>query len=422
MITLIEALNYRCLRYVSQKLERFHVLVGPNASGKTTFLDVIAFLGDLVNDGLDSAIQSRTPNFEDLLYARKGSLFELAIEAVIPPEFLEPVSTESDYSAVRYEVSIGYGADGSEVVILSETLRFVGASDSHQVINAQRSLFPHVPSPPSTIMLPDRKTDARTIIKKVPGGNDNFYSEVYQSKGKGWAPAFKLGPRRSALANLPEDETKFPVSTWLKNYLIDGVQEIVLDSLTMRQASPPGQTRKFKADGSNLPWVISELEEKHPENFKDWILHLRTALYDLRGVRTGEFPDTKKKYIILEYDTGIEVPSWTTSDGTLRLLALTLPAYLPELEGLFLIEEPENGIHPRAIETMYQALSNVYGSQILMATHSPVILSNVEPNQVLCFAKAHGATDIISGEDHPNLKDWQRETSLSTLFAAGVLG
>jgi predicted ATPase len=48
MITLVEALNYRCLRYIRQPLGPFHVLVGPNASGKTTFLDVIAFLERLV--------------------------------------------------------------------------------------------------------------------------------------------------------------------------------------------------------------------------------------------------------------------------------------------------------------------------------------------------------------------------------------
>ena len=48
MIRLVEALNYRCLRFVNQNLNDFHVLVGPNASGKTTFLDVISFLGDLV--------------------------------------------------------------------------------------------------------------------------------------------------------------------------------------------------------------------------------------------------------------------------------------------------------------------------------------------------------------------------------------
>ena len=37
MIRRIEALNYRCLRYVNQPLQDFHVLVGPNASGKEHF-------------------------------------------------------------------------------------------------------------------------------------------------------------------------------------------------------------------------------------------------------------------------------------------------------------------------------------------------------------------------------------------------
>ena len=47
MITLVEALNYRCLRYISRPLQPFHVLVGPNASGKTTFLDVVGLLSTL---------------------------------------------------------------------------------------------------------------------------------------------------------------------------------------------------------------------------------------------------------------------------------------------------------------------------------------------------------------------------------------
>ena len=60
MIRLIEALNYRCLRYIRQPLDSFNVLVGPNASGKTTFLDVVAFLGRMVSDGLEEAIDERT--------------------------------------------------------------------------------------------------------------------------------------------------------------------------------------------------------------------------------------------------------------------------------------------------------------------------------------------------------------------------
>ncbi|OAT82356.1 hypothetical protein A6M21_09435 [Desulfotomaculum copahuensis] len=111
------------------------------------------------------------------------------------------------------------------------------------------------------------------------------------------------------------------------------------------------------------------------------------------------------------------------SDGTLRLLALTLPAYLPDFKGIYLIEEPENGIHPRAVEAMFQSLSSVYNAQILLATHSPVILSQAGADNILCFARtANGATDIVPGNKHPALREWRGETNLSVLFAGGVLG
>jgi predicted ATPase len=232
-----------------------------------------------------------------------------------------------------------------------------------------------------------------------------------------------LGPRRSALANLPEDESRFPVATWLKGLLGSGVQQLILNSLLIRRASPPGKGRDLEADGSNLPWVVHDLEEKFPESLEAWLAHLRTALPDLEGVRTVERPDDRHRYLMLRYQGSIEVPSWMASDGTLRLLALTLPAYLPTFEGIYLIEEPENGIHPRAVETMIQSLTSVYDAQILLATHSPVILSTVDPEEVLCFAKTdEGATDIVLGSEHPALREWRGETNLGTLFAAGVLG
>jgi predicted ATPase len=86
MIRTIEALNFRCLRYIKQSLGDFHVLVGPNASGKSTFLDVVAFLGQLVSEGLEAAVQERTQNFQDLLWQRSGDRFEVAIELAIPKE------------------------------------------------------------------------------------------------------------------------------------------------------------------------------------------------------------------------------------------------------------------------------------------------------------------------------------------------
>jgi predicted ATPase len=415
MIRRIEALNYRCLKYISQELDDFHVLVGPNASGKTTFLDVVAFLGDLVAGGLDRAMGDRTQNFQDLVWRRSGERIELAIELAIPAERREKLD-RSGHDLVRYEVAVGIDQDTSALAVLAEKVLLKETADRKP---AERLLFPIEPEAPESLVSAKVVPNAKTIVNKVPGGNDNFYDET----GKGWDHAFKLGPRKSALGNLPDDESKFPVATWLKGVLGEGIQRLVLNSIIMRKASPPSQPRRFLPDGSNLPWVIERLRQDNPDRHQDWIGHLRTALPDLTDVRTIERPEDKHRYLMVCYRDGLEVPSWAVSDGTLRLLALTLPAYLMGLKGVYLIEEPENGIHPSAVETVFQSLSSVYDAQILLATHSPVILSIADPSQVLCFSKTdNGATDIIRGSEHPRLRDWRGETSLGVLFAGGVLG
>ena len=392
-------------------------MVGPNASGKTTFLDTVAFLGDFVHEGLDAAIEALTPNFQDLVWGRSGQCFELALELEIPSE-RKAMLPESTFGFVRYEVRIGLEKETGELAIIAEKVMLKKIASS-STLHRQRRLFPEEANPPKTIISPKSSKDKKTVVNKVWGGNDNYYDET----GKGWDHAFKLGTRKSALGNLPEDESKFPVATWLKNVLTSSVQRLVLNSMVMRRPSPPGRPRGFRPDGSNLPWVIENLIKEHPDRHQSWIEHLRTALPDLEDIGTIERPEDRHRYLMIRYRNNIEVPSWMVSDGTLRLMALTLPAYLPELRGVFLIEEPENGIHPRAVETMFQSLSSVYGSQILLATHSPVILSVAEPSNVLCFSKTdQGATDIVLGTEHPALRDWKGETNLGVLFAGGVLG
>ena len=146
-------------------------------------------------------------------------------------------------------------------------------------------------------------------------------------------------------------------------------------------------------------------------------------LPDLEDIEAVERPEDRHCYMVYRYAGGLSVPSWLVSDGTLRLTGLTLPAYLPDLEGVFLVEEPENGIHPKAVATVSDSLSSVYGAQVLMATHSPVVLNAANTEQVLCFARDDaGATDIVSGTEHPHLQAWRGDADLGTLLAAGVLG
>jgi predicted ATPase len=146
-------------------------------------------------------------------------------------------------------------------------------------------------------------------------------------------------------------------------------------------------------------------------------------LPDLLAVRSIEREEDRHCYLKLRYEDGSEVPSWLVSDGTLRVLGLTLLAYLPEASGTYLIEEPENGIHPTGIDSVFQSLTSVYGGQVLIATHSPVMVSLSELDQLLCFGKSpEGAVAIVSGPEHPMLSDWRHEVDLGTYLAGGVLG
>lgn len=419
MFTLLEALNFRCLKYVRQRIGAFHVLVGPNASGKTTFLDAIRFIGDVVAEGPDEAVRLRTNNFADLVWARGEGRIELAVEVKIPQERRDLLGdTETDH--FRYELALGVDKESSEIHILAERgqLKTAGAEKPYR-----RNLFPQAVTAPATIVGGKSAAGVRTVFTKKQDGNDNFYSEVESKPGKGWMPSFKLGPRKSTLGNLPADESRFPVATWFREYLGQGVQRLVLNSLLIRRASPPGRGHGFEMDGANLPWVIERLQQSNQKRYAAWISHLQTALPDIVGIRIVERQDDKHKYMMVKYRHGFEIPSWMVSDGTLRMLALTIPAYLDDFSGVYLIEEPENGIHPVALEPVFQSLTSTYDAQFLIATHSPVILGIAEPRQVLCFAKTPaGATDIVSGSDHPRLKEWKHEVNLGTLFAAGVLG
>ncbi len=427
MIRLIEALNYRCLRHVRQEMGPFHVLVGPNASGKSTFLDVVAFLGQLVSEGPEAAIRSRSPNPRDLVWNHEGDRFELAIELEIPEEFRKQL--KKPFDTVRYEIAIDRNLKKEEIGLFGEAVLL----KNWACCIDEKCHNETVGKRPGSLFTPLHTSNSRVVFSRKENEADK--GSTYYLEGEGrkisedylplpGVPFHK--PTLASTANgisFSDSDESFPVSNLLKYFLANSVQNLSLDSHALRNPSPPGQGVTFKTDGSNLPLVVENFKKKHPDRFRDWINHLRTALPDLEDIEVIDRPEDRHRWLRLCYRGDLKVPSWMVSDGTLRLLALTILAYLPDLQGVFLIEEPENGIHPRAVETMVQSLRSVYGAQVLLATHSPVVLGVAELDEVLCFEKAKdGSTDIMLGSQHPALRDWQHDTDLGSLFAAGVLG
>ena len=137
-----------------------HILVGPNASGKTTFLDVVGFLQDVISEGLDGALSNRTTNPEELLFRRQGHQLELAIEAHIPDK-LRKQTAKPDLNTARYEVAIGFDETQRQFEFKAEKFLL---KKSNGINSLQRTLFPMPPSAPNTLLTKgrlDKKVDSQ---------------------------------------------------------------------------------------------------------------------------------------------------------------------------------------------------------------------------------------------------------------------
>ena len=409
MLRRIQAQNYRCMRDLDVELDTsFHVLVGPNGSGKSALLDIIAFVSDLVASGLDVAIRKRTKNFQDLVWRRPRNNpgFKMALEfdlSGISKNRFEPVRR-----LFRYEVGIWETRRGAVIYHECGLLLCTSTDEGKQQ---------SVEEDGKTSIFTARNELSRDIFF-MRDSESGYYRNEHEFEPVPGDLAVRFDQSRSAFDRIPESPQSFPVTAYARRFLAKRIRPIFLETRELCRASPPLSRHAFLPAGSNLPWVVQRMQEDAPEQFEDWLGHIRTARPDIQNLQVIDRDDDRHAYLMIQYQNGVCVPSWSISDGTLRLLALTLIAYLPDPGHVYLLEEPENGVHPLAIEAIYQSLSSVYGSQVLATTHSPVLLRCMEPKEIICFTKdSGGAAIVVSGSHHPMLANCQSAIDTELIFA-----
>lgn len=201
-----------------------------------------------------------------------------------------------------------------------------------------------------------------------------------------------------------------------------------LDSSRMSKPCPPTRPLKLEGDGSNLARVVGSLlrsvQDPHEREalLVPWQDHLRYAIPDLETISWKRRDGDNAEYLVAHYVDGLECPSWLLSAGTLKMMALTLVAFMPPHRGIYLVEEPENGVHPKALELIIRSLSTVPMAQVFLSTHSAQVVQQVGYEPLLCFSRDSGGAHILHGAEHPIFKDWDGMPDLATIFSAGILG
>lgn len=394
----LQARGFRSLRDVDVALGAFHVLVGPNGSGKSTLLDAVAMIGDIVTSpSLGYALgrsmrhafgrpvkELRAADARGLTWRRLGGPIALAVEAPVPRTVGSDLRRVARFC--RYEVK--FNAAGPPT-ILSETFSTWDSrgADSHSKI-VQRS-------------------------------GDDAEEVSYQSETSADRYRFRIRSDRSAFAGLPADDGRFPVANWFRNRFsrppIKRMEPSLGHALLTLDPSRPSAEEVAES--------VYRLETQDRQGHADWVEHVREAVPGITDITTDGHPRGQGRRLVLKCRNGLELPWWQASNGTMRALSLTLLAYSKDRYETYLIAEPENGIHPYAIEVVFQSLRSVYGSQVLLTTHSPLVARLAKPSELLCFSTdQEGATQIVPASNHPLLKDWLDSVDFGTLLASGILG
>jgi predicted ATPase len=446
VITRIEATRYRCFDKLDVDLGDFRVLVGANGSGKTTLLDIPVLLGDLlkgraIGEAFMGACDGRAPratSLSELLFQGRGEDLILAVEAKLPEHVTRDLpggSADTAHTHIRYELRLQV-FNKTELQVQNEylfafpELRAPSREGADAVVprlhaEAQQTRPVRQPRGKHGLVKrqpPSLPTPWRLILSREYGGDAEYVAETQTKAAR--SPV-KLAPSQLALARVQfENQADFPAARWFFDLLVDDAVFFDPDWNSLRMASPPGLSKtKVLGSAKNAPWLALELQKTDPERFALWKSHVRLALPQVSDISIHEREDDHHAYFRVRYNNRYDVPSSGLSDGTLRILVLTLLAYIAKPPRFLVTEEPENGIHPQATEVVLQSLSSIYDSQVVVSSHSPVVLASLRLDQILAARISDGgAAEVIPGPQHPRLVGWKSEVSLSTLFATGVLG
>jgi predicted ATPase len=185
----------------------------------------------------------------------------------------------------------------------------------------------------------------------------------------------------------------------------------------------------LKEDGANLAPFLLRLRDREAKAYQRIVATLRQlapffADFVLEPVGNSVLLQWR------EVGTDVVFASYQASDGMLRLIALLALLLQPEgdLPDVLLIDEPELGLHPQAVEVIASILKTIaLKRQVFLATQSPFMVDQFAPEDILVVDRP-GRASSFRRLAMPDLKDWLedyqggRGYSLSELWEKNVLG
>jgi predicted ATPase len=366
MIEHIHIEGFRSFKELDLDLGPLNVLIGPNASGKSNFLDFFALLKEGAEGKLQDGIVRRG-GIDELLWKGGADRVEVVARLSGLPAHLPLSAFFKSTERYAYEFAL-------------REWRFAGG-----MVTGER-------------------------LRTADG---SWTQELAHARGAELGVSDPAEPVPRALRALLRGTVRYP--GFLAGH-----------DAPLRRPALARATTLLDPDGGNLPAVLHYLSQKreYQSVYKDICEAVSAAYPDFEGMTfPSEGGDGR---IVLRWkDKSLpkDMSAFFLSDGTLKFLCLVTVLLAPDPPALICIDLPEEGLHPSLMPIIADLLHDAATrTQLVVATHSVQLVDRLQPEEVVIVEKEEGGTGMWPPGDRTELQEWLKDFTLGELWLTGEIG
>ena len=338
--------NFKSLINVVFEPRSTNLLIGRNNSGKTNLCQALRFVsGSSVLELKEAARVAAGVPFGMTNFALEKSTVDFTVRAELP--------RGGERLTFEYELTVSPPRPGS---------RELAVRLEREILRVDGGAFD------DTVLLENDSGQGRLLNEKNPGPYAPPTADVSTYVGT-------TAPTNATMLQRLSDVEANPTANLFKSYLTGWEYYDLAPAALKTSLYKPGDV-VVHPDGGNLASVLLELksaDERRYRKLMEVVRHVDPT-FDIINF------DGRKNNVFMFFEDrdGHPLPAKIASSGTLRFLALAYvllvqPRSVPS--PLYLIEEPENGLHVSVLKTLFEmADPPPHGPQIVFTSHAPYFI------------------------------------------------
>ncbi len=378
------------------------VFIGNNGSGKSSLIEGLQTLQDIVDDGLDTTMQNWT-GFEHIWHqgSKHEPLKRLSDEKRIPQtnpmRFQIRGKGAKSFGNFSAKSEITLDQSGDELFFLREELFL---KDFKYVRDQNGNV---------TAILSDRQLSQTPKLEKM-------YPVFVRNYGG--VATVTVPDQLSDDESLLDEGLGWYILDW--QFLSLAPQEMGKLDLQKRT----GGDVRLARDGSNIAEYLLSIYNIDRNAFDGIFETLRYVLPYARDLQPTLVTQIERTIYLQLTEKEFKIPGWLLSSGTLRLLALLAVLRHPNPPPLIVVEEIENGFDPRTLNLIVEEIRRVVQeekTQVIITTHSPYLLDLLHLSQIVMVARENDEPKFSRPADRAELQEWNKKFSVGKLYTMGKL-